>query len=87
MKHYNENVKQSACEELSDIIKLYTEEIVQQYLSQVCLAVSSLMQDKEHKVRKAAAKSVGVILQYVRLLSFVDILTLNYLKYRFLMRN
>lgn len=81
MKHYNENVKQTACEELSDMIKVYTEEIVQQYLSQVCLAISSLMQDKEQKVRKAAAKSVGVILQHVILyyvlLSFLHLIHCN----------
>lgn len=87
MKHYNENVKQTACEELSDMIKVYTDEVVQQYLSQVCLAVSSLMQDKEHKVRKAAAKSVAVILQYVRLFCIVQFLIFNSLKCRFLMRN
>lgn len=58
-------MRNAACEELSDMIKVYTEEIVQQHLSAVCLAVSSLMQDREKKVRKAAVKAVEVILDNV----------------------
>ncbi|XP_050315544.1 testis-expressed protein 10 homolog [Anthonomus grandis grandis] len=65
IKHYNENVRHSACEELTEMIKVHAEEIVQQHLMSVCLAVSGLMQDREKKVRKSAVKCVETILGHV----------------------
>ncbi|CAG9770160.1 unnamed protein product [Ceutorhynchus assimilis] len=80
VKHYNENVRHTACEELTDMVKYYTQEIVQQYLSQVCLAIGNLMQDKEMKVRKAGVKCTDTILSFVpneKLTPFIDIFSTN----------
>ncbi|KAG5887081.1 hypothetical protein JTB14_018251 [Gonioctena quinquepunctata] len=63
IKHYNENVRFSACEELSSMFKYHTEELINQNLSQIVLSVSTLMQDREQKVRKAAVKIVKTILE------------------------
>ncbi|KAL1502833.1 hypothetical protein ABEB36_007919 [Hypothenemus hampei] len=65
IKHYNENMRYSACEELSDMIKIHTQEIIEQHLAQISLAVSGLMQDKERKVRKAAVKAIKTILEHI----------------------
>ncbi|XP_066153725.1 testis-expressed protein 10 homolog [Euwallacea fornicatus] len=65
VRHYNENVRNSACEELSEVVGVFTEEVVQQHLSQITLAISGLMQDRQTKVRKSAAKAVAAILEHV----------------------
>lgn len=65
IKHYNENVRHKACEELTEMIKWYSEEIINHHLSAVILAVSALMQDKERKVRRAAIKVTNAILEVV----------------------
>lgn len=65
MKHYNENVRHKACEEMAEMVKLYSEEIINHHLSVVVLSVSTLMQDKEGKVRKAAVNIVNAILGIV----------------------
>ncbi|CAH1954447.1 unnamed protein product [Acanthoscelides obtectus] len=63
LKHYNENIRHSACEELADVMKIHSNELISQHLAQIIVSISSLMQDKEQKVRKAAAKAVHVILE------------------------
>ncbi|VEN61863.1 unnamed protein product [Callosobruchus maculatus] len=63
LKHYNENIRHSACEELAEIFRIHTKELVSQHLAQIVVSISSLMQDKERKVRKAAVKAVNVILE------------------------
>lgn len=65
LRHYNENIRHLACVELSDMIKSHSEEITTQYLSQVILGVSSLMQDKEAKVREAVVKAIKAILEVI----------------------
>ncbi|XP_066261800.1 testis-expressed protein 10 homolog [Euwallacea similis] len=65
VRHYNENVRNSACEELLEVIRVFTEEIVQQHVSQITLAISGLMQDRQRKVRKSAAKAVAAILEHI----------------------
>lgn len=74
IKHYNENIRHSACIELGDMVKIHTEDI-QQHLAQICLAVSSLIQDRERKVRKVAIKCIDTILEHIphmKLLPFFD---------------
>ncbi|KAJ8964213.1 hypothetical protein NQ314_005042 [Rhamnusium bicolor] len=63
IKHYNENVSHGACEELAEMIVIHSKEIINQHFSQIILNVSSLMQDRERKVRKAAVKVVNAILK------------------------
>nr|CAI5827295.1 unnamed protein product [Callosobruchus analis] len=63
LKHYNENIRHSACEELADIFRIHAKELVGQHLAQIVVSISALMQDKERKVRKAAVKTVNVILE------------------------
>lgn len=65
IKHYNENVRHKACEEMAEMVKLYSEEIINHHLSAVILSVSTLMQDKERKVRRAAVNIVNAILGVV----------------------
>ncbi|KAF7284700.1 hypothetical protein GWI33_021713 [Rhynchophorus ferrugineus] len=80
IKHYSENVRHLACEELADIIQVYTEEVVQQHLSSICLAISSLMQDKENKVRKDAVKCIQTMLRFIphsKLVPFFDYFSTN----------
>ncbi|CAH1155494.1 unnamed protein product [Phaedon cochleariae] len=63
LKHYNENVRCTACEELSSMFKIHSDELIQQNLSEIILAVSTLMQDRESKVRKATVKAINTILE------------------------
>ncbi|CAH1954448.1 unnamed protein product [Acanthoscelides obtectus] len=44
-------------------MKIHSNELISQHLAQIIVSISSLMQDKEQKVRKAAAKAVHVILE------------------------
>ncbi|XP_056644801.1 testis-expressed protein 10 homolog [Diorhabda sublineata] len=61
LNHYNENVRSSACEELVEMLKQYSEEIGN--LGEIILNVSNLMQDRERKVRSNAAKVISTILE------------------------
>ncbi|XP_057666669.1 testis-expressed protein 10 homolog [Diorhabda carinulata] len=61
LNHYNENVRSSACEELVEMFKQYSEEIGN--LGEIILNVSNLMQDRERKVRSNAAKVISTILE------------------------
>nr|CAH7737879.1 unnamed protein product [Callosobruchus chinensis] len=63
LRHYNENIRHSACEELADMFRIHTKELVSQYLAQIIVSISLLMQDRERKVRKAAVKAVNAILE------------------------
>lgn len=65
LKHYNENVRHKACVEMAEMVKLYSEEIVNHHLSVIILSASTLMQDKETKVRRAAIKVVNALLEVV----------------------
>lgn len=65
MKHYNENVRHKACEEMTDMVKIHFEEIINHHLSVIVLSVSTLMQDRERKVRRAAMQVVNALLQIV----------------------
>lgn len=65
IKHYNENVRLGACEELAEMMKIHSDELINTYLSQIITSVSSLMQDRERKVRKSAAKIISTILEIV----------------------
>ncbi|XP_018561687.1 testis-expressed protein 10 homolog [Anoplophora glabripennis] len=65
IKHYNENVRYGACEELAEMMKIHSDELINMYLSQIITSVSTLMQDRERKVRKSAAKVINTILEIV----------------------
>ncbi|RZB41646.1 beta-1,3-galactosyltransferase 5, partial [Asbolus verrucosus] len=54
LKHYNDTVKVEACQELKDMIKKHSAEIIQTYLSLIIQTLSTLIQDRERKVRKAS---------------------------------
>ncbi|KAJ8921183.1 hypothetical protein NQ315_013655 [Exocentrus adspersus] len=78
VKHYNELVRYNACEELAEMIKIHYSELIDKWLSHIVLSISSLMQDRERKVRKSAAKVISTILQILKSDSSVDrTLTLN----------
>ncbi|XP_074040643.1 testis-expressed protein 10 homolog [Leptinotarsa decemlineata] len=64
IKHHTENVRISACEELSSIFKYHTEELMQNSF-EIIPSISYLMLDREEKVRKAALKVVKTILELV----------------------
>lgn len=47
------------------MIKIHSDELINMHLSQIITNVSSLMQDREHKVRKSVAKVISTILEVV----------------------
>lgn len=63
LKHYNDNVRHGACEELSQMIKFYQDEIIQTHLAQIIQVLSSLIQDRESKVRRSSVKAIDNILE------------------------
>lgn len=52
------------------MVKFHSEEIISQHLGQVILDTSTLMQDRERKVRKSAVKAIDVILNLVSVHSY-----------------
>ncbi|CAG9854454.1 unnamed protein product [Phyllotreta striolata] len=63
MQHYNENVRRSACEDLTDMFRQYSEDIIRDNLDDVILNISNLMQDRDRKVRNAVVKALNIILE------------------------
>ncbi|KAJ8950771.1 hypothetical protein NQ318_011264 [Aromia moschata] len=63
IKHHNENVSSIACDELSEMIRIHSEQIINNHLADVILNVSTLMQDREPKVRKALVRVISAIIE------------------------
>ncbi|CAH0549485.1 unnamed protein product [Brassicogethes aeneus] len=80
MRHYNENVRHSACEETADMIKYFHEDIVNNHLAVVIKTVTTLIQDKIAKVRQSAVKVVDKLLEHCthgKVEPFFDFLSVN----------
>lgn len=63
MKHNNDNIKIEACQDLMEVFKKQSFDAVQLHFPEIIQNTSCLIQDREHKVRKACLNLLTSILE------------------------